>query len=211
MKDIITGVQGTYQIEYTVQKSRFITTIQEVHSEDCANNFIDTIKKKYWEASHNCSAYQLGPSGEQQKSNDDGEPSGTAGRPMLDVLKKSKITDTAVVVTRYFGGIKLGSGGLIRAYSHAVALGLTGSVIADYIPHQQALTSFAYPFIHAVEQLAKGQQVILAERTFSHIVNFSLLIPLTILPDFTLQLTNLTQGTAILTLQKQLTIPIVRK
>src|SRR5690625_2800370 len=102
--------------ELIIQKSRFIGYIKRVESEEAAQKFIDDIKKKHYDATHNCSAYIIGEHDQIQKANDDGEPSGTAGVPMLEVLKQQKLKDTVIVVTRYFGGIKLGAGGLIRAY-----------------------------------------------------------------------------------------------
>lgn len=102
--------------ELIIQKSRFIGYVRRVETEEAAHEFIQEIKKKHADATHNCSAYIIGEHDQIQKANDDGEPSGTAGVPMLEVLKKQQLKDTAVVVTRYFGGIKLGAGGLIRAY-----------------------------------------------------------------------------------------------
>ncbi len=113
---------GTGQIEE--KKSRFIATIEPVSSEEEAAVFIAAIKKKHWDAKHNCSAFVIGDSGEKTRCSDDGEPSGTAGRPMLDLLIKEHITNVCVVVTRYFGGTLLGTGGLVRAYSSAVQAGL---------------------------------------------------------------------------------------
>ncbi len=110
--------------EYEEKRSRFIATIEPVSSEEEASAFISAIKKKYWDARHNCSAYIIGDNGEKTKCSDDGEPSGTAGRPMLDVLSGSCVTNVCVVVTRYFGGTLLGTGGLVRAYSTAVREGL---------------------------------------------------------------------------------------
>ncbi|MDU2884632.1 MAG: YigZ family protein, partial [Staphylococcus epidermidis] len=103
-----------------ISKSRFIAYIKPVSTENEAKAFIDEIKIKHKDATHNCSAYTVGPEMNIQKANDDGEPSGTAGIPMLEILKKLEIHNVCVVVTRYFGGIKLGAGGLIRAYSGAV-------------------------------------------------------------------------------------------
>ena len=103
-----------------ISKSRFIAYIKPVSTENEAKAFIDEIKTKHKDATHNCSAYTVGPEMNIQKANDDGEPSGTAGIPMLEILKKLEIHNVCVVVTRYFGGIKLGAGGLIRAYSGAV-------------------------------------------------------------------------------------------
>ncbi|MEH7355062.1 YigZ family protein [Neobacillus drentensis] len=107
--------------EINIQRSRFIAHIKRAETENEAQEFIQAIKKKHWDATHNCSAYLIGEHDQIQKANDDGEPSGTAGVPILEVLKKRKLKDTVVVVTRYFGGIKLGAGGLIRAYGKATS------------------------------------------------------------------------------------------
>lgn len=118
-KSIIT-IKQAHSIENVISKSRFIAYIKPVSTENEAKAFIDEIKTKHKDATHNCSAYTVGPEMNIQKANDDGEPSGTAGIPMLEILKKLEIHNVCVVVTRYFGGIKLGAGGLIRAYSDAV-------------------------------------------------------------------------------------------
>ena len=118
-KSIIT-IKQAHSIENVISKSRFIAYIKPVSNENEAKAFIDEIKIKHKDATHNCSAYTVGPEMNIQKANDDGEPSGTAGIPMLEILKKLEIHNVCVVVTRYFGGIKLGAGGLIRAYSGAV-------------------------------------------------------------------------------------------
>ncbi|MFB4472970.1 YigZ family protein [Oceanobacillus caeni] len=120
--------EGNDQI--IIQKSRFIGYVRRVQTEEEAQAFIQEIKKKHYDATHNCSAYIIGEHDEIQKANDDGEPSGTAGVPILEVLKKQGLKDTAVVVTRYFGGIKLGAGGLIRAYGSTTsqAIKTTGIV-----------------------------------------------------------------------------------
>ncbi|WP_077319984.1 YigZ family protein [Virgibacillus proomii] len=130
--------------ELVIQKSRFIGYVKRVETEEEAQAFIQEIKKKHFDATHNCSAYLIGEHDQIQKANDDGEPSGTAGIPILEVLKKQQLKDTAVVVTRYYGGIKLGAGGLIRAYGNTTsqAIKATGvvkrqrmqgfSIIVDY-------------------------------------------------------------------------------
>ncbi|MCI8433141.1 MAG: YigZ family protein [Lachnospiraceae bacterium] len=110
--------------EYEEKKSRFIATVRRCESEEEASAFIDEMKKKYWDARHNCSAFVLGSRGELTRCSDDGEPGGTAGRPMLEVLLGEEIRNVAVVVTRYFGGVLLGTGGLVRAYTRAVKEGL---------------------------------------------------------------------------------------
>jgi len=117
--------------EINIQKSRFIAQMKRAATEEEAQEFIQMIKKKHWNATHNCSAYLIGEHDQIQKANDDGEPSGTAGVPILEVLKKRHLKDTVVVVTRYFGGIKLGAGGLIRAYGKATSEGLDAVGIVE--------------------------------------------------------------------------------
>jgi uncharacterized YigZ family protein len=107
--------------ELVVKKSRFIGTLVRAATEEEARAAIETVRKRYWDAGHNCSAYRIGPGGHLQRTSDDGEPAGTAGAPMLAVLTRRDLTDTVAVVTRYFGGILLGTGGLIRAYGRAVS------------------------------------------------------------------------------------------
>ncbi|WP_247926925.1 YigZ family protein [Streptococcus constellatus] len=112
------------QVQEEIKKSRFICHIKRVTTENEARNFIQAVKKEHYKATHNCSAFILGERSEMKRSSDDGEPSGTAGVPMLGVLENHQLTNVCAVVTRYFGGIKLGTGGLIRAYSSNVALAI---------------------------------------------------------------------------------------
>lgn len=119
------------QDEIVEKKSRFIATVKPVETEEEAVSFINETKKKYWDARHNCSAFVIGKRHELTRCSDDGEPAGTAGRPMLDVLLKEDIHNVAVVVTRYFGGVLLGTGGLVRAYQKAVQQGLAASEIIE--------------------------------------------------------------------------------
>ena len=124
-------IRRDYQKEIVIEKSRFICTLKKVASEEEAQEFIKAMKKEYWDATHNCSAYLVDALA--QRSSDDGEPSGTAGIPMLEVLKKNDLVGTACVVTRYFGGIKLGAGGLVRAYSSSVAGALKECGLAERV------------------------------------------------------------------------------
>ena len=110
------------QVQEEIKKSRFICHAKRVYSEEEARAFINAIKKEHYKATHNCSAFIIGERSEIKRTSDDGEPSGTAGVPMLGVLENHNLTNVCVVVTRYFGGIKLGAGGLIRAYAGSVAL-----------------------------------------------------------------------------------------
>lgn len=123
---LIQGGEG----EIVEKKSRFIATVRCVETEEEAISFVEEMKKKYWDARHNCHAFVVGANGGIQRYSDDGEPGGTAGRPMLDVLLGEGIRNIAVVVTRYFGGVLLGTGGLVRAYTQAVKAGLENSAVA---------------------------------------------------------------------------------
>lgn len=124
-------VKGHGENEIIIEKSRFIAHVARAETEEQAQEFIQRIKKQHWNATHNCSAYLIGENDHIQKANDDGEPSGTAGVPILEVLKKKHLKDTVVVVTRYFGGIKLGAGGLIRAYGKATSEGINATGIVE--------------------------------------------------------------------------------
>ena len=117
------------EAEIIEKKSRFIATVKPVKTEEEAIAFIESLKKKYWNATHNCFAYVIGEHFQIQRCSDDGEPSGTAGKPMLDVLLGEEIHDVAVVVTRYFGGTLLGTGGLVRAYQSSTKAGLGASKV----------------------------------------------------------------------------------
>ena len=113
---------GSAEIE--VKRSRFLCRVERVETEEQARSVVERIRKQHWDARHNCSAFVLGPDGAVQRSNDDGEPSGTAGAPMLEVLRGREVSDVVAVVTRWFGGLLLGAGGLVRAYGDAVRAAL---------------------------------------------------------------------------------------
>jgi uncharacterized YigZ family protein len=144
-------VKGFGEHEIVIQKSRFIAHVARTETEEQAQEFIQKIKKKHWNATHNCSAYLIGEHDQIQKANDDGEPSGTAGVPILEVLKKRKLKDTTVVVTRYFGGIKLGAGGLIRAYGKATSEGLDATGIVERKLMRIMHTTIDYTWLGKVE------------------------------------------------------------
>ena len=129
------SIAGNGSHELEIQRSRFVCSLARVRTADEASAFIADIRKQNWAATHNCTAFRVGPGGAEQRSNDDGEPAGTAGIPMLEVLIRRDLTDTAAVVTRHYGGVKLGAGGLIRAYGRSVAdtVDLVGTV--RLVPH----------------------------------------------------------------------------
>ncbi|KAA9022067.1 YigZ family protein [Niallia endozanthoxylica] len=137
--------------EIVIQKSRFIAHVMRAETEEDAQEFIQKIKKEHWNATHNCSAYLIGEHDQIQKANDDGEPSGTAGVPILEVLKKKHLKDTVVVVTRYFGGIKLGAGGLIRAYGKATSEGIEATGVVERKLMRVMATKIDYTWLGKVE------------------------------------------------------------
>ena len=132
------------QQEIVEKKSRFIATVRPVKTEEEAKSFIEEIKKIYWNATHNVFAYQIGERNEIQRFSDDGEPQGTAGMPVLDVLLREDIKNTAIVVTRYFGGTLLGTGGLVRAYGKSAKEGLLKAGIAEVILYKKFQITVSY-------------------------------------------------------------------
>ena len=146
---LLAGGEG----EYVEKKSRFIATLRKCESEEEAAAFIEEMKKKYWDARHNCSAFVVGEGGRLTRCSDDGEPSGTAGRPMLEVLTGAGLQNAAVVVTRYFGGVLLGTGGLVRAYTQAVKEGLKNCSIGKMCRGQEVEITADYLWIGKIMYL----------------------------------------------------------
>ena len=136
---------------YEIQKSKFYAYTAPAETEEQARKFVAAIKEKHFDARHNCSAWVLGADSSQQKSNDDGEPGGTAGNPILEAIKQQGLTNIVVVVTRYFGGIKLGAGGLSRAYSDAATLGLEASRQVTIQPVCLIAAQLDYPLLGTIE------------------------------------------------------------
>lgn len=159
--------------EITIQKSRFIGYVKRVEKEEEAQEFIQEIKKKHYNATHNCSAYMIGENDHIQKANDDGEPSGTAGVPILEVLKKKGLKDTAVVVTRYFGGIKLGAGGLIRAYGSTTSQAIKTTGIVKRQLMQSISVKVGYTLLGKLEnELRQSTKFILKDIHYLENVEF---------------------------------------
>lgn len=137
-------IQKTYENKIVIEKSQFITRIFRVNNIDEVNSILEEIRKKHYDATHNCYAYILGDNAEIQKCSDDGEPQKTAGAPMMDVLKKNNVTNILAIVTRYFGGILLGAGGLVRAYSESVAECLKLAKLYDIKPVTKFMLTTSY-------------------------------------------------------------------
>jgi uncharacterized YigZ family protein len=197
-------VKTSGENEITIERSRFITYVDRAETEEEATIFIDTIKKKNRDASHNCSAYIIGEHDEFQKANDDGEPSGTAGKPMLELLKKMGLKDTVVVVTRYFGGIKLGSGGLIRAYGQATKEGILSAGIIERTLHREVIVTVDYTWHGKLENELNSRGVTIGETHFMEKVTMTLYALDGEEEHLVNLLTNLTSGQATISLGKTL-------
>ena len=193
-----------FSAEYEIKKSVFIAHVKHVETEESAREFVQSIRKKYFDATHNCSAWILGELGNIQKSNDDGEPSGTAGNPILDTIKKHELTNTAVVVTRYFGGIKLGAGGLIRAYSHTATLGLDAAKIVQMTTFQQVELTLEYNFLAPVENFLRQKNIIVTNSEYAELVTLTVILLPDDVENFLVELTNLTAANVLYELKQKI-------
>ena len=180
--------------EIVEKKSRFIAHVFPVHSEEEAAGHIEQIRKKYWDARHNCHAFVIGPNNEISRCSDDGEPSGTAGRPILEVLQGQGIHDVLVVVTRYFGGTLLGTGGLVRAYSHACSLALEAAGVVTMAPCAAMELTVDYSYYERVNNLLADHGARVQNADFGAAVTLSYTMEETRLPAFAAALTELSGG-----------------
>ncbi len=180
--------------EFIVNKSRFIGYAAPVKTEAEALAFLDGIRKKHRDATHNCYAYTLGANMGVMRYSDDGEPGGTAGLPMMEVIKKREVCDCCVVVTRYFGGVLLGAGGLVRAYSHGCAIGLDAAKIVVMEESEQLLCEVAYPLWDRVQHTLRSLPVQLLSSEFTSAVTFTLLVRLTDSETVQAELIRVTDG-----------------
>ncbi|MCR4808213.1 MAG: YigZ family protein [Lachnospiraceae bacterium] len=191
-KCIYEGGQG----EIEEKKSRFICHVKAVENEEEATAFINAIKKEYWDARHNCSAFVIGKNAELTRCSDDGEPAGTAGRPMLEVLLNEEIRNVAVVVTRYFGGVLLGTGGLVRAYQAAVKAGLEASTIIEKTEGVKAGVTCDYTLSGKLQYIFEKNKYAILEAKYEENVSFILLIPTDDLPRVQKEVTEASSGRA---------------
>lgn len=182
--------------EITIQKSRFIAYVNRVESVEEALAFIEKIKKQNWNATHNCSAYMIGEHDEIQKANDDGEPSGTAGLPILEVIKKRGLKDTVIVVTRFFGGIKLGAGGLIRAYGKSASEGLTAAGIVERRLMKVVTASIDYTWLGKIENELHSSIYGIKEIRYAENVEVDVFVEEQAVQAFCGWMTELTNGQA---------------
>ena len=191
-KTVLEGGTG----EIIEKKSRFIATVKPVDSEEEASAFIAEMKKKYWDARHNCSAFVIGDRQEMSRCSDDGEPAQTAGRPMLDLLLREDIHNVAVVVTRYFGGVLLGTGGLVRAYQKSVQEGLAASVIIDKKEGRRLSVGTDYTGLGKLQYLIAKEELTMIDTVYTEKVELILMVPKEKEQSFEKAVTEATSGNA---------------
>ena len=192
MKTVFEGGEG----EIVEKKSRFIATVRPVSSEEEAAAFIAEMKKKYWDAKHNCSAFVIGDHQELTRCSDDGEPAQTAGRPMLDVLLREGIHNTAVVVTRYFGGVLLGTGGLVRAYQKAVQGGLANSIVIEKQSGRKLVIGTDYTGLGKLQYLIAQKGLATIDTIYTDKVELILMVPAELTAETEKDVIEATNGNA---------------
>lgn len=189
--------------EIEEKKSRFLGKIKPVETEEEALQFIEGIRKQYWDARHNCYAYIIGEHAECVRCSDDGEPSGTAGRPMLEVLKNQELKNVAAVVTRYFGGTLLGTGGLVRAYTQAVQEALKEAQIAAMTPVSVMTVRTDYTAIGKIKYMLAQDNILVEDEEYTTDVVVTVVVPLTDKEAFIKKMTEATNGRAVLEEKEQ--------
>lgn len=171
-------IKKDFTSEEEIKKSRFICHLKRVYTEEEARAFIAAIKKEHFKANHNCSAFTLGDRQQIQRSSDDGEPSGTAGVPMLEILKRREITNVCAIVTRYFGGIKLGAGGLIRVYAGSVGHALDHVGLVQIVSQEELILKLDYGNFDSLQRFLSHQGLSISESEFLADVTVKLFVDL---------------------------------
>lgn len=192
--------------EIVEKKSRFIANVFYVENVEMAEQKLIEIRKKYYDAKHNCFAYVIGANGEQVKSSDDGEPQGTAGHPMLDILKGNELINCIAIVTRYFGGTLLGTGGLVRAYSDSLKAAIANAKLADIKNAYEVAFDVSYDDYGKIEKLIQNynnsnieqNSIYSLDKTFEDVVKLKYLIDVGIFEKFKNEITDLTKGKTVL-------------
>ncbi|MEZ3445138.1 MAG: YigZ family protein [Lachnospiraceae bacterium] len=193
--DYVLLIKGA-EAELVEKKSRFIATVRPVASEEEAAAFIEEMKKKYYDARHNCSAFVIGDRGQLTRSSDDGEPSGTAGRPMLEVLLGSGIRNIAAVVTRYFGGTLLGTGGLVRAYSGVLKEALAKCETARQHFGVRMKIKADYNAVGKLQYILAGRGIAIEDSVYAADVEMTVIAPIEVYDRLCKELVEATSGRA---------------
>lgn len=187
-------VNGEYTIKYEIKKSVFIATVKGDIDSDSAEDFVKGIKKKYSDATHNCYAYISDINACQTRFSDDGEPSGTAGQPILEVIKKQNLTKTAVVVTRYFGGIKLGAGGLLGAYTQAAVMAIESADIKIRTESRKISVVTDYSVWSSLEKVLRKKSCIIAGTEYGDEISSDIYVKSDELDIYKALINEITQG-----------------
>ena len=189
-----------YRVEELIQRSRFITTAAHAPDANAANAFVDSVRELFPDATHHCWAFVAGPPGSTAHigMSDDGEPHGTAGRPMLTVLLHSGVGEVVTVCTRYFGGVKLGTGGLSRAYAGGVKLLLQTLPTELKIKRVHVSVRVAYPHVESLQRLLDDLEVVVEHEEYGEEVRYQIAVPVMTLEALREQLAQLTSGEGVL-------------
>lgn len=185
-----------------IKKSKFISNVFPIKNKEEAEQYLEVLRKKYWDATHNVYAYTIGKNDEVQKFSDDGEPSGTAGKPVLETIKSKGIKNVLVVITRYFGGTLLGAGGLIRAYSESASLGLDKAGIIKVVKCNIYKVIIDYGLLGSVEWEIRKRNIVIKNISYTEDVLLEVCVPISTNIDFPKLILNLTDGNAKINLIK---------
>lgn len=194
------GGEGIYE----EKKSRFIARVYSVENEEQANEYIEAARKKYWDARHNCYAFVIGKNGDITRCSDDGEPSGTAGKPILEVITGSGVYNCLVIVTRYFGGTLLGTGGLVRAYTKSAKDAIMSSKMAKVVEGEQFSVTVDYSFVGKIQRISEEINAVIINTDYAENVTFTIVIEKNNTLEY--RITEATNGKA--TVNKDCDLPI---
>lgn len=174
--DVYKTIAGLSEGEYSEKRSKFLAFAHPVHSVDEVKELVEFYQKKYYDARHCCYAYMLGPERKEFRANDNGEPSGTAGKPILGQINSHELTDILIVVIRYFGGIKLGTSGLIVAYRQAASEAIQAATVIEKTIDEEVSFFFEYPFMNSVMRIVKEEEPMLVSQGYDHDCSMTLRI-----------------------------------
>lgn len=203
------SIKKASEIQIEIKKSLFIGQAKPVENEDEAESFVEAVQAAHPQATHHCRAYIIGQSGQIQRFHDDGEPSGTAGMPILETAKQMELTNVCIVVTRYFGGIKLGAGGLVRAYRQSAQEALEAGGITRYVPWKELALQIAYENLGKCDYLLRESDMIEKGRGFTDRVSLTWLTPADRLEEVKARLMEITAGKMKFEVTRELFLPDV--
>ena len=183
------------QDEFIINKSRFIGHGRPCETEEAALQVLQEMRTRYKDATHNCYAYIIGANMGVMRYSDDGEPGGTAGMPIIEVMKARGVTNCAVVVTRYFGGVLLGAGGLVRAYSQGAAAAINASGVGVMHPTARYLMEIPYPLLNRMDYFLKDEPIQVEDKAFTDVITYTLVVRCADEAGFLKRLTNMSEGT----------------